>query len=448
MSVLLENEGYHGDRDLVDIPESGEPIYDDKVSSNSLLEEQLNESKAVDNQSEPEEEPQADESLSVNDVLKLKQSVLTNLGDAQNELAVALDVVNLLLSNTPRHENEEMQLPVPKHSIGASAIDSAEPTPAQALRKSKIAITTKNESLQSAANIFDRASEQTDQVNKQNLRFWEDCLLLRDRNWTLIPSNGKTDPATDLERSAKDIKVLYAVEEASNEIKHESIASFDIKPSPSSSSTLNTGKRRSKRLKVSIRRGNSVETSSAGCSSDAATSASAAGDGNESLLRSLNDAQDASFDEDLFASLLTESNHIPIVITSSAELIAIELDTHTQLVLELLSDCDPKEGEQQSKHCDILLLGIKLLHLKNYEKKSATTKQALKQLLDLLHYDAFTKSIESLLRRTTALLSYMEVREADCCIQRTHAREILDIFVHHKSLQNITSQGFVRYGKQ
>ena len=113
-----------------------------------------------------------------------------------------------------------------------------------------------------------------------------------------------------------------------------------------------------------------------------------------------------------------------------------------------LNDCDPKEGEQQSKYCDILLLGIKLLHLKNYEKKSATTKQALKQLLDLLHYDAFTKSIESLLRKMTALLSFMEVREAGCSIQQTHAREILDIFVHHKSLQNITSQGFVRYGKQ
>ena len=99
------------------------------------------------------------------------------------------------------------------------------------------------------------------------------------------------------------LHLLLLTGAASNEIKHESIASFDIKPSPSSSSTLSTGKRRSKRLKVSIRRGNCVETSSASCSSDDATRASAAGDGNESLLRSLNDAQDASFDEDLFASV-------------------------------------------------------------------------------------------------------------------------------------------------
>ena len=128
-------------------------------------------------------------------------------------MAVALDVVNLLLSDTPRHLNEEMHLPIPKQSLGAASIETTELTSYQALKKSKIAITTKTESLQSAADIFERASTQIDQVNTQNDTFWSDCLSLRDNNWSLIPSSNLRESAFDLEKSAKDLKVSYAIDE-------------------------------------------------------------------------------------------------------------------------------------------------------------------------------------------------------------------------------------------
>lgn len=114
-----------------------------------------------------------------------------------------------------------MQLPIPKHSLGTASIDISEPTPFQSLKKSKIAITTKNESLQSAANIFDRASDQTEQINAQNTQFWQECLLLHDNSWTLIPSNGRADSTNDLEKAAKDLKVLYSVDEGACYIVEE-----------------------------------------------------------------------------------------------------------------------------------------------------------------------------------------------------------------------------------
>lgn len=103
MTNLLEVQGYHGDRDLVDVPETGEAIYDEpqdpdtefahtlhriwqekgdfsQVSSNSLLEDQLRELNDDDKQSEPEDDQPRDDSLTANDVLELKQSVLRNLG--------------------------------------------------------------------------------------------------------------------------------------------------------------------------------------------------------------------------------------------------------------------------------------------------------------------------------------------------------------------------------
>ncbi|TIA79299.1 hypothetical protein E3P98_03397 [Wallemia ichthyophaga] len=475
MSISLENEGYHGDKDLVDIPESGEPIYDEpldgdtqfartlhriwqekgdfsQVSSKSLLQDQLNELNDVDKQSEPEDDTRNDESLSVDDVLKLKHSVLTNLDDAKNELAVALDVVNLLLSNTPRHENTEIQLPIPKHSLGTAAINASELTPLQALKKSKIAITTKNESLQSAANIFDRASEQTEQTNAQNAQFWDDCLLLRDRNWTLIPSNAKSESTTDLEKAAKDLKVLYSVDEgtASNEIKHDSIASLDIKISQSNDFNLSIPKRRNRRLKLSIRSGNHIETSSAFRSNvEMRNTSDNVNERIDSLLRTLDYAQSSSFEEDLFASLLNEANQIPIVITSSAEMIVIELDTSSQLVLELVNGDDYiEEGEEISSKCDGLLLGVKLLQIRSYKNISAKNNQVLKPILDLLHYEAFTESIKGLLGRITDLLCYVEVKEASYHVQKTYTREVLDIFLNNNKPQTIGSQGRISFGKQ
>lgn len=302
--------------------------------------------------------------------MKTKSCYLTiTFRDAQNELAVALDVVNLLLSDTPRHLNEEMQLPIPKQSLGAASIETTELTSYQALKKSKIAITTKTESLQSAADIFERASNQIEQVNNQNDAFWNDCLTLRDNNWSLIPSSNLRESSFDLEKAAKDLKVSYAIDEgnviyftisklmisASNEIKLVSTSSFDIKPSKTGKSKLNIPNRRSKRLKLSITSGSTVEICSPSNSSD--NTDDLAQNENEritSLLNSLNNAQDTSFDEDLFADvsshssfrktdnlttkqLLSEANQIPIVITSSEEFIAIELDANRQLTLELVS---------------------------------------------------------------------------------------------------------------
>ncbi|EIM22624.1 hypothetical protein WALSEDRAFT_68076 [Wallemia mellicola CBS 633.66] len=472
MTNLLEIQGYHGDRDLVDIPETGEAIYDEpqdpdtefartlhriwqekgdfsQVSSNSLLEDQLRELNDDDKQSEPEDDQPRDDSLTANDVLELKQSVLRNLGDAQNELAVALDVVNLLLSDTPRHLNEEMQLPIPKQSLGVASIETTELTSYQALKKSKISITTKTESLQSAADIFERASTQIEQVNNQNDTFWSDCLSLRDNNWSLIPSSNIRESAFDLEKAAKDLKVSYAIDEASNEIKSVSTSSFDIKPSKTGKSKLNIPSRRSKRLKLSIINGSTVEICSPSKSSDNIDDL--AQNENEritSLLDSLNNAQDASFDEDCFADLLTEANQIPIVITSSAEFIAIELDANRQLTLELVGEEEfIKDDENISVKCDVLLFGLKLLRLRSYRNRANDTNQVMKNLLDLIHYESFLEDLKSLFARMTNLLKLFNVLEAGYYMQKTHASDILGVFFDEKMPSIIGTQAQINFGR-
>lgn len=76
-----------------------------------------------------------------------------------------------------------------------------------------------------------------------------------------------------------------------------------MKASQSNDSNLKIPKKRSKRLKLSIGNGSYTETSSPFRSNDDIRTSLNENERIDSILRSLKDAQDASFEEDLFASV-------------------------------------------------------------------------------------------------------------------------------------------------
>ena len=140
MDVYLEND-VNDNKKLLDVPENGDPIYEEslnednefeltlrriwqekgdfsKVNSKTLLKDQLNEINNSEGVNEVYEEEDDDDeqqriqqqeqnqSMQMEDLMKYKQSISFKLGEAQNELGVTLDVINLLLS---RYDNEDKQ---------------------------------------------------------------------------------------------------------------------------------------------------------------------------------------------------------------------------------------------------------------------------------------------------------------------------------------------------
>ena len=144
------------------------------------------------------------------------------------------------------------------------------------------------------------------------------------------------------------------------------------------------------------------------------------------ILEKLKSAQDSAFDQDVFSKILDESNSIPTVITSSEEQLVIELDSQTQLTIELTNDINEREENEmvtQSRKCNLLLIIIKLLHIKHYKQSKVNKNKSfsiLKSLLDILHYKQFVKNLKILFESSASILKSIGLNDVQYCIEDSY----------------------------
>lgn len=469
MDVYLEND-VNDNKKLLDVPENGDPIYEEslnednefeltlrriwqekgdfsKVNSKTLLKDQLNEINNSEGVNEVYEEEDDDDeqqriqqqeqnqSMQMEDLMKYKQSISFKLGEAQNELGVTLDVINLLLSRydneDKQQEQQEQQLPLPKGSIGTTKIERPVTPPFIKTKKSELSIESNTNTLNSISEIFQQSSQQVNDIYEQNNIFWNYIITLSEHNWEIIPVKNYNNPIPInyfspndiIDNSPKDVRISYCCDESSAEIKGKSLASFSEDLTINDESNLILPKHSNKRLKISISHGSSIETSYVDNENNDYMEFD---NGLDVILEKLKSAQDSAFDQDVFSKILDESNSIPTVITSSEEQLVIELDSQTQLTIELTNDINEREENEmvtQSRKCNLLLIIIKLLHIKHYKQLKVNKNKSfsiLKSLLDILHYKQFVKNLKTLFESSANILKSIGLNDVQYCIEDSY----------------------------
>ncbi|ORX96335.1 hypothetical protein K493DRAFT_314575 [Basidiobolus meristosporus CBS 931.73] len=151
---------------------------------------------------------------------EMRNALHSRLWHAQSEIAVALDVVHVLLSATrPAASLTPNPLPLQPNTLSYTYINKPRPTVRTQLENAKLHMGAKQKQLKNASSILLRGATTLENVLKEEHKFWDEALSLRQRNW-IIQTQGNSKMGT----AGKTFYIKYGFDDAGSQFHEPGVA--------------------------------------------------------------------------------------------------------------------------------------------------------------------------------------------------------------------------------
>ncbi|KAJ3987261.1 subunit 17 of mediator complex-domain-containing protein [Lentinula detonsa] len=285
--------------------------------------------------------------MTKDELYKLKMEVMPQLYIALGEMTLARDLLSSILNSS---NTSSTILPSILHSITAPEAQqpqhvSLPPLSATLVTKppsiisvrafdAQLAIGGKDEALRKAAGLFKSVATRMERGRLLNEKYWVDALKIRRGNWGLVPAPlpPGSAPGKATDKTAKDFVISYGLEESIRIFRRSAIA--HMAHSDSEEESLVLPLRSNIRLRVSIG------------SPDAATgnvqyshnALRVAPEGHKPTLdERLRDAQRAVIEQEIFSILVHEAGTFPTASARVSErLVLVDVTQGMELKFELV----------------------------------------------------------------------------------------------------------------
>ncbi|KAI7848925.1 subunit 17 of mediator complex-domain-containing protein [Circinella umbellata] len=120
------------------------------------------------------------------DIVKVRESVVNKLFHAKSEIDVALDVINILLSqNRPGVLAKDAVLPLPAGSLHATYVARPKPTNKAQLESVQLTLGLKRKQQRTASEFLKSSAKNLKRLVEVEQTFWDEALDLRRNNWLM-----------------------------------------------------------------------------------------------------------------------------------------------------------------------------------------------------------------------------------------------------------------------
>ncbi|KAI9489086.1 subunit 17 of mediator complex-domain-containing protein [Zychaea mexicana] len=120
------------------------------------------------------------------DIVKVRESVVNKLFHAKSEIDVALDVINILLSqNRPGTLSKDAVLPLPAGSLHATYVARPRPTNKAQLESAQLTLGLKRKQQRAASEFLRSSAANLKKLVEVEQTFWDEALDLRRNNWLM-----------------------------------------------------------------------------------------------------------------------------------------------------------------------------------------------------------------------------------------------------------------------
>ncbi|RDB22683.1 Mediator of RNA polymerase II transcription subunit 17 [Hypsizygus marmoreus] len=429
---------------LFDISSDGQHIYEPKESSTKILGENLRRiftergvdffdrveggsqtqesSLAIEDEDksrtpEPSDESAATQSMTVEELFKMRMEILPQLYISLGEMSHARDLLTSLLAS-PQPQPSAAQ--ASQSNLSATVVSKPPPIISVQAFNSQLTIGSKDEALRKAAHIFKSAADSMERGRIQGEKYWIDALKVRRANWGLIPAplpfGAPTGKGAD--KTSKDFLISYGLEESPAIFRRQAVARMATQDSISNG--LVFLHRQHTRLRVSVAIANS--------DGNPVTSHNTTADMKSTELEgALKSAQQEVVEQEIFSILVQEAGNLPTASARVSErLIVIDAAQGTELKFELLdSESRPSQSldDKSTEKCNLIYFALHALLLRRHaylkERRlgaagiirpaipyeASQLPPILQPIIDLLQYQVFCQRIKTEIDKMAKALS-------------------------------------------
>ncbi|KAI0677611.1 subunit 17 of mediator complex-domain-containing protein [Trametes maxima] len=364
-----------------------------------------------------EEHPESSHTMTPEELLKMRMSLLPQLYIAFGEMTQARDLLTLLLSSSLPTQPSSL----PPAPLAAPVVNKPPPILSVRAFDAQLTIGGKDKALRAAADLFKGAAEKIEDSRVAGERYWLDALKIRRGNWGLLPAPLPLGSATGkgADKTSKDFLVSFGLEESPAAFRRRAIGRMAAMGSTDSANALEFPLRQRTRLRVSLSR-----TRPDGTRQTSHNSLNDSDDG--SLDGALRAAQAEVVEQEIFAALIKEASSLP---TASAEvserLIVIDAAQNTELRLDLVDADSASRGSSglTDPVCDLVYSTLHILLLRAHTaskthrlgrasifRPGGSAQPApqppplLQPIIDLLQYQEFWERVRDEIERVAAAL--------------------------------------------
>ncbi|KAK9718407.1 hypothetical protein K7432_005530 [Basidiobolus ranarum] len=401
-------------------------VWEERRDFAQLDEEVLLNDKKEENPSEKEENVDSNEQKTDKNVApgqnfwEMRNQLHSRLWHAQSEIAVALDVVHVLLSaSRPAASLTPNPLPLQPNTLSYTYINKPRPTIKTQLENAKLHMGAKQKQLKNASSILLRGATTLENVLKEEHKFWDEALSLRQRNW-IIQTKGNSKMGT----AGKTFFVKYGFDDVGSHFQEPGVA--EIIRDFSSSENANTRTKIALPHKIKrdlkVRLVNKVASDGEGDHQDDASSiapvvAPDTQDALNDIYNELTLAQSTIFDSELYQEISKEARTLLTGVRMMENEISISVSDSHSLIFNW-STLEKQDGSEDAKKSEgapsrertlsqilklIMQLQLRKKHRNNLASKGSTfSRRALTPVDDkdspLLHQGPILTEVLKILR--------------------------------------------------
>ncbi|KAH8547458.1 subunit 17 of mediator complex-domain-containing protein [Umbelopsis sp. PMI_123] len=295
------------------------------------------------------------------DPQKLRESVVGKLNHAKSEIDVALDVINMLLSQSKSSAVKDLVLP--PNTLQATYVSRPKHTAKHEVDASKLALGSKRKQLNDASKFLLESAASLGSSVQTEQDFWDEALEMRRKCWLIQPGSAfQSFPGTAMASGERSFYVQYGFGDVGSKFKEPTYAEM----SRAYDKSIGEEQQGAVQMLIphTVRRhvvARLVESHIAGLDlnfdySEKQLSAKRAasnnvdedyliftdiGEQNESLLQQqLQLAQTTVFESELFHEILSEARSSNVDAKFIEDGVLVNIDVHNDLILELKKDSD------------------------------------------------------------------------------------------------------------
>jgi len=302
------------------------------------------------------------------DAQKLRESVVGKLNHAKSEIDVALDVINMLLSQSKASAPKDLVLP--PNALQATYVSRPKPTLKHEVDAAKLALGSKRKQLNDASKFLLESAASLGSLVKSEQDFWDEALEMRRKSWLIQPGNASQAlPGASMVPGERSFYVQYGFGDVGSKFREPTYA--EITRAYDKSSGENQQGAVQMLIPHTVRRhvvARLVEShiavldlnfdySEKQLTSKAAPSTTVDDDylifadggkqRNESLLQQqLHLAQTTVFESELFHEILGEARSSNVDAKFIEDGVLVSIDVHNDLILELKKDTDIQKSDE------------------------------------------------------------------------------------------------------
>ncbi|KAH6914856.1 subunit 17 of mediator complex-domain-containing protein [Coprinopsis sp. MPI-PUGE-AT-0042] len=286
----------------------------------------------------------------------MRMELVPQLYIALGEITQARDILNSFLSTTQSKPRTEAPTP----SLSGTVVSKLPPIPSLQAFNAQMVIGSKDEALRKAADLFNSVAGRMERTQTRSEQYWVNALNIRLNNWRMVPA--PLPPGSTIgkgaDRTAKDLLVLYGLEETPAKFRRKGMASLaDI----DGENRISFQRRQHMRMRVSL-----CFQSPDGSRRSLTNTIKPFTE--DSVDATLSEAQLELIDEEIFSVLIQEGNHLSTALGRVSErLVVIDAAEGVELKFELLKDAPVSPEVELSPICDLIYHILHILLLRRHK---------------------------------------------------------------------------------